>query len=340
MLKICLFSFQAQFSKLNDEVVVSGVQCGSAIGLNACCGHITGLLYQLAKFKLLELKALPEDVAKTSLPQTWHVPRGNKISGAAVHDLEVCGYSKVEDSNTEQPRATRSTLYNPVRGEPINWMDHYMKLHQTAPDFLVLPAIKPRSDVTMVQSKFGPVPSGSVLSYQQKLDDDFIMNVVDGVCFPDLPVHNYMNNNYNAVLHQSQQIQMEGLQISGNEIKRFEEKTRIQSQSPLWHKVQKHRVTASQIGRVYKRRKDDDSLAKQFQSKRHVITAAMRRGILSEPVAAKKYAECLHNQVNLYPSGVVVSFWSPWLAASTDRKVYNPTKLPPFGLLEVKCPSV
>ena len=121
--------FQAQFAEKNKEVVVSSVKCGCAIGLNASCGHITGLLYQLAKFKLLDLKALPEDVAKASLPQTWHIPRGNKISGAPVHDLEVCGYSKVEQSSTDQPRAIRSTLYNPVRGEPINWMDHYMKLH-------------------------------------------------------------------------------------------------------------------------------------------------------------------------------------------------------------------
>ena len=93
-------------------------------------------------------------------------------------------------------------------------------------------------------------------------------------------------------------------------------------------------------GTEYKRRKNDYSLAEQFKSKRHVTTAAMRRCILSEPVAANKYASCLDNKVNLYPCGVVVNFWSPWLAANPDRKVYNPTKLPPFGLLEIKCPSV
>ena len=50
---------------------------------------ITGLLYQLAKYKVLNLKALPEDVAKTSQAQTWHTLRGEKIKSKEVQDLEV-----------------------------------------------------------------------------------------------------------------------------------------------------------------------------------------------------------------------------------------------------------
>lgn len=44
------------------------------------------------------------------------------------------------------------------------------------------------------------------------------------------------------------------------------------------------------------------------------------------------------DNVNVYPSGVVVSPYSPWLAASPDRKLYNPSMNPPYGLLEIKCP--
>jgi len=43
--------------------------------------------------------------------------------------------------------------------------------------------------------------------------------------------------------------------------------------------------------------------------------------------------------VNLYPSGLVISPFSPWIAASPDRKVYCPDRDPPFGLLEIKCPQ-
>ena len=46
------------------------------------------------------------------------------------------------------------------------------------------------------------------------------------------------------------------------------------------------------------------------------------------------------NAVNVLPCGIVISPWCPWLAASPDRKVYNPKRGSPFGLLEIKCPVV
>lgn len=47
----------------------------------------------------------------------------------------------------------------------------------------------------------------------------------------------------------------------------------------------------------------------------------------------------LHDDnVNVYPCGIIVSPYSPWLAASPDRKVYHPSRIPQFGLLEIKCP--
>ncbi len=36
----------------------------------------------------------------------------------------------------------------------------------------------------------------------------------------------------------------------------------------------------------------------------------------------------------------VINPWAFWIAASPDRKVFNPTHNPPFGILELKCPSV
>ena len=66
----------------------------------------------------------------------------------------------------------------------------------------------------------------------------------------------------------------------------------------------------------------------------------MRQGLASEPFAASEYAKCLNNEINLYPCGVIVNYWSPWLAATPDRKVYNPNMTPKFGLLEIKCPQV
>ena len=49
----------------------------------------------------------------------------------------------------------------------------------------------------------------------------------------------------------------------------------------------------------------------------HMITA-------SEPVAAKVYAQAEEYNLNVYQCGVVVIEACPWLAASSNRKGYQP----------------
>jgi len=69
--------------------------------------HVAGLLYQLAKFKMMKLRAVLEDVAKTSQPNTCHQPRGEKIAGDEVQLFTAVGCSKhkVVSEKTE-PRPT------------------------------------------------------------------------------------------------------------------------------------------------------------------------------------------------------------------------------------------
>jgi hypothetical protein len=85
------YFFQIVFCN-DDSPTIRKADCSCPIGLSEACGHITGLLYQLAKNKVLSLKSLPEDVAKTSQVQTWHTRRGKKIKSKEVQDLEVAGY--------------------------------------------------------------------------------------------------------------------------------------------------------------------------------------------------------------------------------------------------------
>lgn len=72
---------------------------------------------------MLETRALPEDVAKTSQPQTWHEPRGERIHGKKVKNLRVCAHSKPTASafvSGSAPQDVRSTLFNHVRGESVH----------------------------------------------------------------------------------------------------------------------------------------------------------------------------------------------------------------------------
>ena len=104
-----------------------------------------------------------------------------------------------------------------------------------------------------------------------------------------------------------------------------EEKTRAQSQSSLWTMLRKKRITASKFGQVAKRQTNFDNLVRQINPSRHAfIYASMVK----------------QNQVNLFPSGLVINPKCPWLGCTPDRKVFdvNAEKqgLSPFGPLEIK----
>jgi hypothetical protein len=194
--------FQIVFS--NDDIpTIRKADCSCPIGLSEACGYITGLLYQLVKYKVLNLKALPEDVAKTSRAQTWHTRRGEQIKSKEAQDLEVAGYRKFDLDRESAPRTDKSTLYNPVRGGQVDWCGHYSNLSEACPDMLILPALK-NYDVPIVTKKFGKYPKGSVLSYHQALESNCIINIYDGIAFPDLPLENVMQNGYSFVLTESQ----------------------------------------------------------------------------------------------------------------------------------------
>ena len=172
------FILQVSLITKDGQTSITDSHCTCKIGLSDACGHTTGVLYQFAKYKLLGLKAIPVDIAKTSQPQTLHVPRGLSIHGKTVQDLIVSGHSKIKTQNIEDV----PTLYNTVRGQPINWNEMYPKLIEASPDLLVIPAIQ-ESNIRYVPSKFGPVPHGSILSYQQRLEDNCITVSLMGLGF-------------------------------------------------------------------------------------------------------------------------------------------------------------
>ncbi len=300
-------------------------------------------MYQMAKFKIRGYKVIPEDLAKTSQPQTWHRPRGEQIRGTNIQNMEVVGYTgkSASTSTSQSTRTVQTTFYNPLRSNVPPFSLLHEKLSAVAPDVLILPAISTEnaSQCPVVNSRVGQVPKGSVLSYHQQLSPAYIFNIHDGVPFPKLPVIDNMVNNYSRVLTLEQSLAMEDVFLEISLVHSFEDLTRDQSESSLWHKLRLNRVTASKVGEIFKRRQDFDTLAVRLKTKRHVCTAAMKHGIVSEPVAAARYSEARNNEINLYPSGIVISPTSPWIAASPDRKVYDPTRNPPFGLLEVKCVS-
>ena len=178
--------------KLSSIPAVESATCSCAKGIGQACGHVTGLLYQLANFKLLKLSAVPEDVAKTSQPMTWHQPRGPKIKGTEIQKLSVVGYSSGSTSHvTEDQRNVSSTLFNPVRGEFPKMEDLKASLVNINSNALILPVLG-QVDLPEILTKFGTFPKGSAIAVQQPLHSDYHVAVFDGVKFPTLPTTNRM----------------------------------------------------------------------------------------------------------------------------------------------------
>ncbi|CAG2198744.1 unnamed protein product [Mytilus edulis] len=322
---------------LLDGPILQESKCSCAIGKLGTCGHVTGLLYSLAHMKTSNYRSIPTDVLKTSLPQSWHMPRGEKVKGNTADDVIVVGYDT--KSPYRQPRGLRSTLYNPIKVPlpPVSDLCSAIADIDNTCLLLSFSSHHNTSTCNMIETRFGKYPKGSPISYQRKLSSHFILNVLDAD-FPLLPIENLMVNELNPVLDQKKCTSLDSICVTAEESHNIEEMTRLQSVDPKWHAIRKDRLTASVAGDIVKRRADNDPLVARLKTTRKVVTESMRHGLLFEAVAANEYAKLQDDSVNVYPCGIIVSPFSPWLAASPDRKVYNPLMVPPYGLLEIKCP--
>ena len=309
-----------------DPFMIENASCNCPVGASEGCGHVIGLLYQLAKFKMLDVRCVPEDVAKTSLPCTWSIPRGEQIAGKAVQSVQVMSYKQHPDESEEPPKPIKSTLYNPIRCDIPSPILLYDPLRGALPNSMMLDFLTPQvqDDQPQIATEYGDIPRGSIISYQQTISSEYLINNYADTNFPILPVNDYMINNLSIALTKDQSLLLADLLLSEDDVSRFEEQTRIQSASKLWHKLRKGRITASNVGAVVKRRKEDvTKFIGQLTSTRNVQTQAMKKGLAREPMAAMKYSDTCNQVVNVYPCGIVISVVSPWLAASPDRKVYH-----------------
>ena len=107
-------------------------------------------------------------------------------------------------------------------------------------------------------------------------------------------------------------------------------KTRNQSKPSLWFKIKPCRLTASNIGEIFKRQSKIDAvyqigneeiflkqrkltayLMKRLKSTRKFQSAAMRAELLKEPLAEREHSKVNNDMVNLAPVGIVVSKFCP-----------------------------
>lgn len=195
------------------------------------------------------------------------------------------------------------------------------------------------SDVPLVESKFGPVQEGSVLSYQLPVRP--VPNThphTDAPPPPQLPLSHYrLGPSASAFEHQHHHLASlaTSLEISH----KIENSTREQSSCIEWHHLRRCCITSTKFREVCHTRAESsaENLARRLLGPSHQ-TADMRRGLVLEHVAIEEY--CNVREVNHYPCGFLIHPDAPLMGATPDGIVYDPEGQPVFGLLEIKCPNV
>ena len=130
--------------------------------------------------------------------------------------------------------------------------------------------------------------------------------------------------------------------VSKQEMERIEQNTKEQSDIDLWMTERRKRITASMVGGIAKMQKKTkrSTRVKNMLYSRFRGSEATRYGSLMEDVARQQYVcyQQQHGHCNLTTekTGLVISPDNPWLAASPDDKVHDPSATPANGLVEYK----
>ncbi|KAK7136687.1 hypothetical protein R3I93_016893 [Phoxinus phoxinus] len=196
-------------------------------------------------------------------------------------------------------------------------------------------------DKPLVESAFGLVQEGSALSYQQPVLTSRYITLHDAPSTPPLPLEGYYlaPSKCMFVCTEEELLHLQSLNTPLDTAQKIEEATREQSSCPDWHQLRRSRVTASRFREICHVRglSSAESLAERIiRGTRQ--TAEMRRGAEMESEVTVEYSKL--KNVNYSPCGLIIHPNAPWLGASPDGVVFDPTDNPQFGLVEIKCPNV
>ncbi|XP_076841900.1 uncharacterized protein LOC143486017 isoform X2 [Brachyhypopomus gauderio] len=277
---------------------VSGKSKANEITVRAHCYRSmkkTDTPHQLrtAHYSESGMSVVPPVLSCTQTEQKWHKPPTMGVKPGHVDAMVVL---------KPKPGATtasgvRSTLFKGYSGElphpaTLNPGPVYAGMKADSLPLICTMNISP--DKPLVDSIFGKVQVGSVLSYQQPPPpSDSVVIHEDAPPFPSLPLECYHLSppEYSFVPTHQEQLHLSSLSVTLSQSHLIEEATRSQSATPEWHSLRRERVTASHFRKVIYVRGPGaaESLAEKIiRGTRQ--TAHMKRGLEMETGALKDYA--------------------------------------------------
>ena len=118
-----------------------------------------------------------------------------------------------------------------------------------------------------------------------------------------------------------------------------------QRNSSLWYEVRHFRLTASLFGTIVRRKPGTppEKLVMCILQQNRFTSATTEWGVQQEYAAIDAYVKYKQSQgncaINVSACGIYICKSHPFLGASPDGCVYDPSSLTePFGFLEIKCP--
>jgi len=359
----------AIFRENDGRAKVSKAHCSCKGGSGGHCNHIFALIFQLNDYSCLNIKEIPSDATCTSLPQSWHIPRA-----ASICPLPVMGthYARAETDRCGKRKRdpVRCKLYD-ARGPALRLglpshhvMDqvHYLQQRENPPPFSYL--LCDQEPGLVVNTVFGNVPLGACLGYQfqdcGRPNTTFVSNFTrvtvptdntahPCVEFPDIPFVQADMTPFNLSefqgIDQTDFIDffVDHIVIDLKEAHAMERRTVLQGESAEWLNQHNYRLTASNFGKVYFRvqRPSESMLKTIFVPKDLSNVRAIAHGKAKEKLARTIYAKQMQKKVPgfvVFDAGLSVHPTFPYLGASPDGKVFDPSTDTKYGLLEIKCP--
>ena len=288
---------------------------------SASCTHVSALLHSLVAMTSKNCQVHPElptsalvdgDIERftplTSVLSSWNVPRSRKESNLRMSEAV---FEKHDYQRSTKRRRKQIRDFDP---RPEDYRGNAKSL---------LPAL--------LDSVRGESLGISVL-----FDDKYCQETIlsSDTCVPSA------SNIQETVVAFKQSLQM-----SPSQLRNIEQSTREQRESSLWFSARRYRITASHFGEILHRRRDTppDRLVLSILKPRKFSTPATTWGTEHEAMAIQAYIHhqhsCGRSDLTVGPCGFFVSEQHPFLGATPDGTVYDPTNPEqPFGFLEVKCP--
>lgn len=116
------------------------------------------------------------------MKERWSIPRKRKIGNQEVQSVLV----KKPQPGANYDRYIKNTLYSPGRQYRVLDQSHYNSVEPKPLVATIAPGVN--DPLQLVPTKFGHAVKGSVISYQQKLSEEYLINNYSFTSFPDLPL--------------------------------------------------------------------------------------------------------------------------------------------------------